>query len=246
MEIAQEEVSIPVAGAPPLAAHFARPRGAGPEAARRPALVVIHEILGLNDDIRRIAARFSACGYPALAPDLFAGRGPRVLCIARAVTSLRRREGPAFADLDAALAWLAARPEADPTRLGVVGFCLGGGFALALALRAGLRVAAPFYGDVPAEAEALRGICPVVGGYGGRDRVFGPQGERLVRHLETLGVPHDVRVYPEAGHSFMSQHPPGWMLRLGAIGPMRVGYDEACAEDSWRRMLAFFERHLAA
>jgi carboxymethylenebutenolidase len=209
----------------------------------RPAVLVLHEIFGLNDDIRRLTARFADLGWVALAPDLYDTGGPRALCVLRTLLALRRGEGPVFADLSAAHAWLAARPEVTGDRLGVAGFCLGGGFALLYAVRAPLRAAGVFYGDVPKTAQALRGICPVVAGYGGRDRLYARQGERLERLLTELGVPHDVRIYPQAGHSFMS-HGTGWMARLGALGPMAVGFEPEAEADSWRRMEAFFREHL--
>jgi carboxymethylenebutenolidase len=209
----------------------------------RPAVLVLHEVFGLNHDIRRITARFADLGWVALAPDLYDTGGPRALCVLRTLVTLRRGEGPAFADLAAAQAWLAARPEVTGDRLGVAGFCLGGGFALLHAVRAPLRAAGIFYGDVPKSADALRGICPVVAGYGGRDRLYARQGERLERLLTELGVPHDVRIYPQAGHSFMS-HSSGWMARLGALGPMAVGFEPEAEADSWRRMEAFFREHL--
>ena len=100
-----------------------------------------------------------------------------------------------------------------------------------------------FYADVPKNADALRGVPPVVAGFGGRDRLFGPGASRLRAHLEKLDVPCDIRVYPTAGHSYMSPHE-NLLARLGAFGPMKVGYDEAASEDSWQRMLRFFEEHL--
>ncbi|RMF20508.1 MAG: dienelactone hydrolase family protein, partial [Deltaproteobacteria bacterium] len=116
-------------------------------------------------------------------------------------------------------------------------------FALLCAARAPLGAAACFYGAVPERAEELEGICPVVAGYGERDRLFAPASRRLERLLATLGVEHDVVVYPDVGHSYMNQHD-GCLNWLGAVSPMHVGYDEAAAEDSWRRMLGFFGRHL--
>ena len=226
-------------GAPPLAAFVARParpNGAG--------VLVLHELLGLNDDIRRIARRFADHGYVALAPDLFSGRGARPLCIARTIAALRRHDGPAFDDLEAARQWLCASGGVAVGRVGVAGFCMGGGFALLFAARAPIAVAAPYYGDVPKSADALDGVCPVVAGFGGRDRVFGRGAVRLDALLDELGVEHDVRVYERAGHSYMSRHEPDWLLRLAAAGPMHVGYDEEAAEDSWIRMLDYFERHL--
>jgi carboxymethylenebutenolidase len=210
---------------------------------RRPAVIVIHEIFGLNDDIRRITGRFADLGYVALAPDLYDTSGARALCIARTMLALRRKDGPAFADLEAARTWLASRTDVDPSRTGVVGFCMGGGFALLYAVRAPLGAAGVFYGDVPASADELSGVCPVVAGYGGRDRLFVRQGRRLEDHLTALGVAHDVHVYPDVGHSYMSRHT-GLMATLAAWGPMAVGFDAEAEADSWKRIEAFFRTHL--
>jgi carboxymethylenebutenolidase len=234
------DVSIPRRDGTSMRAFLALPSGPGPKA----GVVVIHEIFGLNDDIRRIARRFADSGYAALAPDLYDRPGARPLCIAKTMLSLRSGSGGAFDDIALAREFLAARPEVDGGRLGITGFCMGGGFALLSALRAPYRVAAPYYGEVPKDAKQLKGICPVVAGYGGRDIPFAPKGARLRRHLETLNVAHDVKIYPDAGHSYMSQHPPSLMMRLGAIGPLKAGYVESAAEDSWVRMLAFFAEHL--
>src|SRR5439155_25246263 len=86
-------------------------------------------------------------------------------------------------------------------------------------------------------------VCPVVAGFGGRDRFFAPQGRRLEQHLKQLGVPHDVRIYPAAGHSYMSRHT-GLLATLAAHGPMAVGFDAEAEADSWARMEAFFRTHL--
>jgi carboxymethylenebutenolidase len=213
--------------------------------APQPAIIVIHEIFGLNDDIRRIAGRVAELGYVALAVDLYDMPGPRVLCILRTLVGMARGEvGRVIADLEAARSWLATRPEVDARRTGVVGFCMGGGFALLYATRAPLQVAGVFYGDVPKTTEELRGVCPVLGGFGGRDRLFAPQAQRLERLLTELGVPHDVKTYPEAGHSFMSRHPPGVMATLGAWGPMAADFHPEAEADSWRRLESFFGEHL--
>jgi carboxymethylenebutenolidase len=233
------EVTFTSSSGRPMRAALALPDAAGP----RPGVIVIHEIFGLNDDIRRIAGRVADLGYVALAPDLFDTDGPRPICVLRTFIALRRRQGQAFADLDAARAWLGARTDVDPDRVAAVGFCLGGGFALFYALKAPLRATGVFYGETPATAEELRGICPVLGGYGGRDRIFAPQGARLAQHLEALDVPHDVKTYPDAGHSYMSSHT-GLAATLGAWGPMAVGFDPAAAADSWTRLAAFFRTHL--
>jgi len=234
------ELTFPSSTGAPMRAALALPDRVEP----RPAVIVIHEIFGLNDDIRRITGRFADLGYVALAPDLYDTDGARLLCIARTVMSLQRGNGPAFADLDAARTWLSARPEVDASRMGVVGFCLGGGFALLYAVRAPLGVAAAFYGDVPKTSAELQGVCPVLGGYGGRDRLFAGQGRRLEEHLTALGVPHDVRIYPDAGHSYMSHHT-GMLASVAAYGPMAAGHDPSAEADSWARIKAFFAEHLS-
>ncbi len=232
-------VTFPSSTGRPMRAALALPAATG----RRPGVIVIHEIFGLNDDMRRIAARFAGLGYVALAPDLFDTGGPRLLCVARTLLTLSRGEGPGFADLDAARAWLGARPEVDASRIGAVGFCMGGGYALLYAVRAPLGASAVFYGDVPKTADGLRGVCPVLGGYGGRDRLFAKQGQRLEALLRELDVPHDVRIYPNAGHGYMSPQT-GVLATIGAWGPMAVGYDPAAAADSWARIESFFRQHL--
>ena len=184
-------------------------------------------------------------GYVALAPDLYDAGAPRPLCVLRTLLALRTGQGGAFADLDAAQGWLAARPEVDGARIGVVGFCMGGGFALLHAIRADVRAAGVFYGDVPSTADELRGVCPVLGSYGGRDRPFAGQGRRLERFLGELDVPHDVRVYPDAGHSFMSHHDGPLSMLLG-WSPMAVGFDPAAEADSWARLERFFREHLGS
>lgn len=107
-----------------------------------------------------------------------------------------------------------------------------------IAARGGFGATAPNYGRVPKGAEELRGICPVVASFGAEDRMLRTDPERLSAHLRALGVDHDVKVYPGVGHSFMNDH------RRGVAGRLMRGYDEAAAEDAWRRILAFFERHL--
>jgi carboxymethylenebutenolidase len=204
-----------------MRATLAVPDGDGPF----PGVIVIHEALGLTRDIKEKCLRLAEMGYAAIAADLFDGRGPMPICIFRTIGQLNDGDGPAFADLDATREYLAARPEVDGSRIGVIGFCMGGGFAL------------------PNEAERLTGVCPVVAGYGGRDRVFGKQADRLEQHLTALRVPHDVRVYPDAGHSYMSDHK-GLLARVSSWGPMKVGYNPDAAEDSWRRVEAFFGEHL--
>ena len=212
--------------------------------AASPGVIVLHELFGLNEDMRRISRRFADHGYAALAPDLYSV-GPRLkpICIWQTMNDLRVGNGRAFELIEACRAWLAERTEVDASRMAVAGFCLGGGFALLHAARAPLGAAAVFYGRVPPEDGALEGICPVVASYGENDRVFVRQADRLRRRLEDLGVEHEITVYPQAGHSFMSRYQ-GLQGFLVEHSRRAVGYHHESAEAAWTTMLDFFQRHL--
>ncbi|MGH2881006.1 MAG: dienelactone hydrolase family protein [Solirubrobacteraceae bacterium] len=238
------QMEVPLVDGATLACELFAPQGTGPH----PGVLVLHESFGLNDDIRRIARRFASEGYVALAPNLFSHGSRRIVCLTRVMTDVARgaidRE---IADILAAREALAQRPEVDPERIAVAGFCLGGGFALIAATKPGFKAAAVNYGDVPKSQAKLDSVCPVVGSFGSRDKLFGEgMAKRLERHLSALGVAHDVHTYEGAGHSFFSQHE-GWQGVLASFPtPMRVGPDRDAAEDGWRRMLAFFAEHVRA
>jgi carboxymethylenebutenolidase len=205
-----------------------------------PGVVVIHEAFGLNGDIRAHADRLAALGYLALAPDLYAGRS-WVRCIRSAIRQLHAGSGPAFDALDQSRRWLAARDDCTG-KTGVIGFCMGGGFALLCAPRGEFSVAAVNYGEVPADADqVLAGSCPVVASYGSRDPMGAGPPQRLAEALTALNVPHDVHVYPGAGHSFMSP-------KSAALAPLarlaRLDYQPFAAEDAWQRISRFFGEYL--
>jgi carboxymethylenebutenolidase len=205
-----------------------------------PGVVVIHEVFGLNRDIRGHADRLAALGYLALAPDLFEGRS-WVRCVRSAIRQLHAGTGPAFDALDESRRWLAERPDCTG-KTGVIGFCMGGGFALLCAPRGEFSAAAVNYGEVPADADrVLAGSCPVVASYGSRDPMGVGPPQRLAEALTALEVPHDVHVYPGAGHSFMSPKPAALtpLVRL-----MRLDYQASAAEDAWQRIFAFFGKYL--
>lgn len=206
---------------------LAVPAGSG----RHPGVVVIHEASGLNENIRDICGRFAAEGYVALGVDLFGDRN-RVVCMARMLVGALAGNLDHYGvpELKAALGVLADRPEVDAERLGAVGFCLGGSIVLTWACSdQRLSAIAPFYGAAPRPREATRRLCPVVGSWPGKD--FTTKAAKILEtELTAAGVPHDLKVYPDAKHSFFNDQ---WR-----------NYHPQAAADSWERVLAFFDAHL--
>ena len=220
-----------------LGGYLALPLGAGPH----PGVIVIQDALGLSDDIREQADRLAAAGYLAFAPDLYSGRGIR--CVVATMSASRSGRGPAYEDIEAARTLLSEREDCSG-RIGIIGFCMGGGFALLSAPRYDFAAASVNYGEVPGDAlERLAGACPVVASYGKRDRSLPKRAEHLEAALTELGVEHDVKEYPDAGHSFLNRINVGpglsTLVRLAGFN-----YEHAAAEDAWRRILTFFDAHL--
>src|SRR5438045_7815935 len=138
---------------------------------RLPGVVVIHEAFGLNDGIKEITRRFAREGYVALAVDLFAGRN-RALCMARFMAGMLRGSVDRFGvgDLKQALSYLMALPEVDSERVGAIGFCMGGRFAVAWACPdERLKAVAPYHAAHPKPITAVERICPVVSSYPRKD-----------------------------------------------------------------------------
>ncbi|MCA1224615.1 dienelactone hydrolase family protein [Saccharopolyspora sp. 6M] len=222
-----------------LRAHLAAPYPSISGAPPWPGVVVVHDAFGMTEDARAITDRFAAEGYLAIAPDLYT-RGGFARCVRTVFRQLSTGSGQAFEDVEAARRALADREDCTG-KVGVVGFCMGGGFALLAAPR-GFDAAAPYYGQVPHDRSVLDGACPVVASFGGKDRALRGAADLLESHLTELGVPHDVEEYPDAGHGFANK------LKVGPFGPLLrvagIGYDREADEDAWRRVLSFFAEHL--
>lgn len=203
--------------------------------AKKPALIVIQEWWGVNDWIRGQADRFAQQGYVALAVDLYRGR---VTSDPGEAHELSRGlpEDRAMADLKAAFDYLAARPDVDPSRIGVIGWCLGGGYALALATNEP-RVAATVinYGRLVTDHSTIARITgPVLGNFGAEDRGIPPADvKQFGQTLTAAGKLGDIKLYDGAGHAFMNPE-------------NKEGYNAEAARDAQSRIDRFFERKLRA
>jgi carboxymethylenebutenolidase len=206
---------------------------------------MVHEVFGIEENMRAQIARLCSAGYIVLMPDLFSRGGMR-RCLNSTFRAITSGHGQAFDDVAAARNLLLVRPDCTG-KIGVIGFCMGGGFALQLAHH-GFDAAAVNYGMMPKDLEAtLGGACPIVGSYGGKDASLKGAAAAMESALTKAGIAHDIKEYPLANHAFMNPGPAG-PKALRPIMTKVVGmkpYPEEAA-DAWRRIEEFFARHLAS
>ncbi len=231
----------------PVQTYLTRPSGEEP----RPAAIVIHEIVGLTDHIKRVADRFAQEGYVACAPNLFSRPGlvevmtPSNVGVAMQFMMTIPRDkwsDQAYIqqtasqlltqDLVKAVDYLNAQGFVQSGKIVSVGFCFGGGMSINLACHATLAASVVFYGENPNPIELVENIsCPVLGNYGAEDIRINAHLDELVKAMVTYKKDFEMRIYPNAAHAFFND-----------TTPM---YNEAATKDAWGRVLRFYERALA-
>jgi carboxymethylenebutenolidase len=229
-ELLTQDVTI-AGKAVPIRAYVAQPQDGGP----RPAVIVVQEWWGLNDNIRDIAGRLAREGYFALAPDLYSRQGSKVATdpetAAKLMGGLKKEQG--IEDLMSTVAWLRERKQTAQSKIGVTGFCMGGSYALLLPCKTKeISAAAPFYGEIPAD-DALKDLaCPVLYVYGENDGwITRADVDRLSAALRKFNKRGEVKIYPGCSHGFFND------TRPDVYAPTE-------AKDAWNRTLALFKEYL--
>ncbi len=205
------------------------PNGNGPF----PALVVIHEWWGLNDWVKEQAQKLADQGYETLAIDLYRGK---VAASPDEAHELMRGvpQDRAQRDLLAAYDYLASQPNVKKDKIGAIGWCMGGGYALDLAIaQPKLAVDIINYGHLATDDATLQKIdAKVLGIFGGQDRGITPDSvHTFEQQMRKLGKSIEIKIYPDAGHAFENPN-------------NKAGYRAEDAQDAWNRTLAFLNKNL--
>ena len=205
------------------------PAGKGPF----PAIIVIHEFWGLNDWVKEQASKLADQGYVALAVDLYRGKVATTPDMAH---ELMRGvpEDRAKRDLHAAFQFLESQPNVKKNRIGAIGWCMGGGYALDVALQEPTLAAVVInYGHLATDPEALKKInAPILGLFGGQDQGITPDDvHKFEGTMKQLGKKIDVKIYDDAGHAFENPN-------------NKAGYRPDDAADAWKRTVSFLAENL--
>jgi carboxymethylenebutenolidase len=203
---------------------------------KRPAVIVIQEWWGLNHHIKDVAQRLAKEGYVAMAPDLYSRLGHKITTdpneAGRLMNTLQQSDG--LQDINATVRYLQALPSVDGDRIGIVGFCMGGSYALmAPCVNSVFKAAVPFYGQVPNPDTPLQTLaCPILYIYGEDDGwITRADVQRLGSALKKYHKSGEIKTYPGAPHAFFND-------------TRKDVYKAAEAQDAWRHATAFFNRHL--
>jgi carboxymethylenebutenolidase len=219
-------------GAEPNIGYLVRPRAGGPH----PGVIVIHENRGLLEHFKDVARRFAKAGYTALAVDLVAPSGgtARFQDSAQATAALGQTPPDQLVSmLRDAFRRIQEVPGIRRDRIGAIGWCFGGGMVWRFVTQEpGLRAAAPFYGPNPPIADVPNIRAAVLAIYGALDERINAGIPQIREALQRANVTHEIHVYPNSPHAFFND--------TGG------NYRKESADDAWRRVLAWFERHLKA
>lgn len=224
------EVSYASVGGRPVTGYLSRPAAAkGP----LPAIIVVHEWWGLNDNIRHMTDRLAGQGYEALAVDLYGGQVATTPAQAqKLVQAVYSDTAPVKDNLKQAYAFLHDHEHA--TKVGVIGWCFGGGWALqtALLLPDRLQAVVMLYGEPVTDVQKLATLrMPLLGLFGAADTgITMADVSAFQQALKEARVQADIHEYPGAGHAFAN--------------PSGTHYNPAAAEDAWKRTVRFFKEHL--
>jgi carboxymethylenebutenolidase len=210
---------------------------AGPQTKeKRPVVIIVQEWWGLNDHIKDVARRYAHEGYVAVAPDLYSRLGHKVTAdpgeAGKLMNALAQPDG--LKDLQATVTYLKTAAEADSSRIGVTGFCMGGSYALMLpCVSDGIKAAVPFYGQIPNPDTPLQKLnAPVLYIYGEDDGwITKTDVQRLANAFKKYNKTGEIKTYPGCQHAFFND-------------TRKEVYKPAEAKDAWQRALAFFKQHL--
>lgn len=226
------EVQFSAADDAAIGGYLTRPKGEG----QRPAVVVIHEWAGINDHIRDVARRLAKAGYVALAPDLLSRQGgtSSFPTSEAAIAAGRKLDNDTITkDLTGAVNYLKGQNFVRANRIGVTGFCWGGGKALMFTTRSkDLAASVIYYGGNPENLEDVKNItAPVLGHYGEADERITSGVPKLEEAMKRYDKSFEYKIYAGAPHAFNSDTNPG-------------AYREEAAKEAWSRTLEFFKKHL--
>jgi carboxymethylenebutenolidase len=198
---------------------------------RYPALIVIHEWWGLTDWVKEQTQKLAEQGYIALAVDLYRGK---VTSDPEEAHELMRGlpQDRAVSDLMAAFLYLATRKDVDHDHIGSIGWCMGGGLSLQLAIHVPrLAACVVNYGALPTDPNDLQQIyAPILGSFGAEDRGITPADvTQFQTTMQGMKRRVDLKVYDGAGHGFENS-------------TNTAGYRPAAAADAWTRTLVFLNK----
>lgn len=237
MQIEQTKVMIPLLNGQ-MPAFLCQ----GAEPSRKPAVLLLMEAFGLTAHIREVATRIAHEGYVVLVPDLYYRELPNnntfgydEVAAAHDMMAQLDFGQPMENDLAAALTYLKSKSNVDSDRIGVTGFCLGGGLTFLTVCRfsAEIAAAATFYGMVLDEwIEAVEEITvPVYLFFGGADPfISGDRIQQIETQFKQLNKDYTLKVYPEATHGFFCNE--------------RSSYHPPAARDAWCKLTRFLQTHL--